>query len=100
MRDVCGATCGEVGIDWCGHRQRGLEAMNMPSRTRVIIVGLLVSLALALYFGLTASGYTKHPHGDYGGFYLVGFTDWGRVALTLIFGSLGLSGLLFLLRKP
>ena len=74
--------------------------MNMSPRVRAIVAGSVVSLALALYFGLTASGYTKHPYGDYGGSYLIGFTDWGRVALTLVFGTLGLSGLLHLLRKP
>lgn len=74
--------------------------MKMSTRNRAVIIGSAVSLALALYFGLTASGYTHHPRNDDIGFYLVGFTDWGRVALTLVFGALGLSGLLSLLRKP
>lgn len=73
--------------------------MKMPSRTNVIVIGSVVSLALALYFGLTSNGYLQRydefrfPNG------IIRFTDWGRVALTLVFGSLGMSGLLSLLRK-
>ena len=69
--------------------------MRKPSRSLLILVGSLVSLVLSLHFGLTA-----HTVDDGYGLHVTSITDWGRVALTLVFGAVGCSGLASLLRKP
>ena len=73
-----------------------LPAMKKPSRHTLILVGSLASLALSLYFGLTATT-TLYM---LGGFTSRHWTDWGRVALTPVFGFAGCVGLMSLLRKP
>lgn len=67
------------------------------SKPSLILICSLVSLALALYFGLTAHmvnavgyGYSAHDQS---------ITDWGKVALTLVFGSAGCLGLASILKK-
>lgn len=60
---------------------------------KIVIIVSLTSLAIALYFGLT----TTVEQYNYPNTKLV--TDWGRVALTLVFGFGGCMGLLSALRK-
>jgi hypothetical protein len=66
----------------------------MDKRTLLILIGSLACLALAAYSGLTAHGtLDRGYHGD------LPYTDWGRVALTLVFGASGALGLWHCLRK-
>ena len=60
----------------------------------VVLIGSLASLALALHFGLTAHTMQDRERYD------VSITDWGKVALTLVFGAAGCLGLASLSRKP
>lgn len=68
--------------------------MSMRSRLILVLAGSLVSLAMALYFGLTAHTMLgNYPYPD------KSITDWGKVALTLVFGLGGCLGLASVLRK-
>ena len=69
--------------------------MKKPSRPLLILASSLVSLVLSLHFGLTA-----HTVDQGYGLHVTSITDWGRVALTLVFGAVGCLGLASMLRKP
>ena len=69
--------------------------MKKPSRSTLVLVGSLVSLALALHFGLTAHSMLDDVYGNPNR----SITDWGKVALTLVFGFAAGLGLASLLRK-
>jgi hypothetical protein len=66
--------------------------MKKSVRTTLILGGSLASLALSLYFGLNT--HAKDLMGM-----PTDATDWGRVALALVFGSVGCVGIAALLRQ-
>lgn len=68
--------------------------MRKPSRSMLVLAISLASFALALYFGLTAHTMQNNYNGD-----IMSINDWGKVALTLVFGLVGGLGLATLLRK-
>ena len=59
----------------------------------LVLGGSVVCLILAVHFGLTANATYDNGHEDRP------YTDWGRVALTLIFGFFSAVGVVHCLRK-
>ncbi len=65
-------------------------------RTSLVSIGTLACLALSVYFGFAS----QQSHGMDGyGRPMDAVTNWGFVALTLVFGACGVVGLSHLVRK-
>ncbi len=64
--------------------------------SKIQVIGGIVCLAMALYFGLNA---TRRVPSDVYGNERAAVTDWGRVALTLVFGFAGVGALWAGMRK-
>lgn len=71
--------------------------MKLRPRHVILIVSLICAV-LALYFGLDSRSSYLGGEGLYGP-RTVYFTDWGKVALTLVFGGGACIGFAALLRK-